>query len=216
MQLKSFLTLSAIIAASLLHAQTEAEEKPYKYARKSYYDPGYQIIFSGDEYGMMDPNGTIIFPVEYRGVMNDYNVFTMDDEAYYHHNEAFVLKNRVNKIGVIQDYKVVVPFDYDMVYIRQKDVKDVVAVDYVLVEKDHAVYSYDIATKKQSLVALGAKICYMNEELDKIYGGLVQKENSLYTYNPSTGLEAINHDNPNTLMIVCCNGFYGLDRKSVV
>lgn len=209
MRLKSFLTLSAIVAASLLNAQTEAEDNSY--AVKSHYDPGYQITGRENEYGMIAPDGNIIFDTEYRSTLKGYNLFAMEGGiAYYFHNEAFVLKNRANKIGVIQNYKVVVPFEYDMIYVRQHHVDGVITVDYVLVEKDNMVYSYDIATKKQSLVAPSAKIYYMREEMDKIYGGLVRKENSLYTYNPSSGLVAINHDNPETLMVVCYNDFYGL------
>lgn len=187
----------------------------YDYIAASNAEPDYFIVQKGDEFGIANAKGQFIFPVEYREPNHQAYTFVLDGDAYYAQHQAFVLRNRAGKFGVIQDYKIVVPFEYDMIVVSQGDVSDnpdaeepiyrhVINAAYL--EKNGEVHTYDIEKKKLGTKLLGSAL------LAGTYNGyaLVQKGNAVICYDKES--VAPQAEDTDALMTYTAmhNGKYGI------
>lgn len=103
------------------------------------HDPGHYVVRKGEEFGLANAEGVFLIPVEYRDINKYHSVFEFDGNAHFPTNKALVLKNRAGKVGVVQNYKVALAFDYDAVVVIQSEVP-------LNPDKENSVYENQISS----------------------------------------------------------------------
>lgn len=122
------------------------------------------VVWQNGYFGVTDKNGKFIIPINYEAANNNDDFLSTDgDVAYFPDKTVFPWRNKAGKVGLFQDYKIVVPFEYDEIAVAQSPEDDGTGaypsfIADVLLEKGGKVYRMDWKTKKIDSKTIGTSL----------------------------------------------------------